>query len=236
MTRAGSNGSFPPAASYPAASADAIGGSPATRCPLSQAQGKERYIGRRAGELSQAFALSVPHEETARIRDEVAFFQTVRAAMSKRTEGEVRPEEDLDLAVRQIISRAVASEGVLDGLRSRGAGEAGHRSTLGRVPRGGATPAAPQRRRRTCSRSCCAANSLSAAARTSCRRAPSARCWRQTLCRYRNRAIEAPQVIEELIQLATRRRCGRPPRAGRLSASRTTNWAFYDALGVNRQR
>ena len=47
-------------------------------------------------------------------RDDLAFFQTVRAALSKRTEGEARPEEDLDLAVRQIISRAVASEGVLD--------------------------------------------------------------------------------------------------------------------------
>ncbi len=38
----------------------------------------------------------------------------MRAALSKRAAGEARPEEDLDLAVRQIISRAVASEGVLD--------------------------------------------------------------------------------------------------------------------------
>ena len=38
----------------------------------------------------------------------------MRAALSKRATGEARPEEDLDLAVRQIISRAVASEGVLN--------------------------------------------------------------------------------------------------------------------------
>ena len=38
----------------------------------------------------------------------------MRAALAKRTTEEARPEEDLDLAVRQIISQAVASEGVLD--------------------------------------------------------------------------------------------------------------------------
>ena len=56
----------------------------------------------------------MPHEETFRIRDDVGFFQQVRAALSKRSEAEARPEEDLDLAVRQIISRAVTSEGVID--------------------------------------------------------------------------------------------------------------------------
>ena len=49
-----------------------------------------------------------------RIRDDVGFFQAVRAALSKRAAGEARPEEELDLAVRQIISKAVASEGVMD--------------------------------------------------------------------------------------------------------------------------
>ena len=49
-----------------------------------------------------------------RIRDDVGFFQAVRTALSKRATGEARPEEELDLAVRQIISRAVASEGVMD--------------------------------------------------------------------------------------------------------------------------
>ena len=62
----------------------------------------------------QAFALAVPHAETTRIRDDVAFFQAVRAALAKRAASEARPEEELDLAVRQIISRAVASEGVMD--------------------------------------------------------------------------------------------------------------------------
>ena len=80
---------------------------------LAQHNGKERYLNA-VKELSQAFALAVPHEETLRIRDDVGFFQAVRAALSKRAAGEARPEEELDLAVRQIISRAVASEGVMD--------------------------------------------------------------------------------------------------------------------------
>ena len=80
---------------------------------LAQEDGKERCLNA-VRELSQAFALAVPHPETFRIRDDVGFFQAVRAALSKRATGEARPEEDLDLAVRQIISRAVASEGVLD--------------------------------------------------------------------------------------------------------------------------
>ena len=65
-------------------------------------------------ELSQAFALAVPHEDAIRIRDDVAFFQAVRSVLAKRAEAEARPEEELDHAVRQIISRAVASEGVID--------------------------------------------------------------------------------------------------------------------------
>ena len=88
---------------------------------LAQDNGKERYLNA-VKELSQAFALAVPHEETLRIRDDVGFFQAVRAALSKRAAGEARPEEELDLAVRQIISRAVASEGVMDIFAAAGLG------------------------------------------------------------------------------------------------------------------
>ncbi len=65
-------------------------------------------------DLSQAFALAVPHEEGLRIRDDVAFFQSVRAVLAKGSSEGAKTEEELDLAVRQIVSRAVASEGVVD--------------------------------------------------------------------------------------------------------------------------
>ena len=65
-------------------------------------------------DLTQAHALANPHDEATRIRDDIGFFQAVRGALAKRTPGEARPEEELNLAVRQIISRAVSSEGMLD--------------------------------------------------------------------------------------------------------------------------
>ena len=61
---------------------------------LAQEEGKERCLNA-VRELSQAFALAVPHPETFRIRDDVGFFQTVRAALSKHATGDTRPEEDL---------------------------------------------------------------------------------------------------------------------------------------------
>ena len=88
---------------------------------LAQENGKDRCL-RNMRDLSQAFALAVPHEETTRIRDDVGFFQAVGAALAKRAAGEARPGEELDLAVRQIISRAVASEGGDGHLRGGGVG------------------------------------------------------------------------------------------------------------------
>jgi type I restriction enzyme R subunit len=80
---------------------------------LAQRDGQDR-VRRAVRELSQAFALAVPHAEALRIRDDVSFFQAVQAVLAKRAPGEARPEEDLDHAVKQIISRAVAPEGVVD--------------------------------------------------------------------------------------------------------------------------
>jgi type I restriction enzyme R subunit len=80
---------------------------------LSRVNGKERFL-QAVRDLSKAFALAVPHEKALAIRDDVAFFQAVAAALGKRAPGEARPEEELDHAVRQIISRAVAPEGVVD--------------------------------------------------------------------------------------------------------------------------
>ena len=80
---------------------------------LSQEEGRDRLL-RAVKVLSQAFALSVPHEDALRIRDDVSFFQAVRASLAKRVSSNGKTEEELDLAVRQIVSRAVVSEGVID--------------------------------------------------------------------------------------------------------------------------
>lgn len=63
--------------------------------------------------LAKAFALSVPHEEALKIRDELALFQTIRAQFIKHTPSEGRSEEELDIAVRQIVSKAITSDQVM---------------------------------------------------------------------------------------------------------------------------
>src|SRR5512142_1221188 len=64
--------------------------------------------------LSQAFALSIPHEKALAIRDDVAFFQAVRATFAKTTPVEGRTQEDLDSAIKQLVSQAVASPDVIN--------------------------------------------------------------------------------------------------------------------------
>src|SRR5436190_8972039 len=71
--------------------------------------GKARLL-RSVTELSQAFALAVPHEESLRIRDDVGFFQAVRAVLAKGTPGDTRSDEELEHGMRQIVSKAVASD------------------------------------------------------------------------------------------------------------------------------
>jgi type I restriction enzyme R subunit len=76
--------------------------------------GKERLI-KFVTELAHAFALAVPHEKAEEVRDDVAFFQAVKAAVVKTSgTGKERSEEDIEHAVRQLVSKAVASEGVID--------------------------------------------------------------------------------------------------------------------------
>ncbi len=80
---------------------------------LAQEDGKERYM-RAVRDLSKAFALSVPHAETLRIRDDVAFFQAVQAAIAKTTVSDNRSSGDLHDAIRQLVSKAVSSGEVVD--------------------------------------------------------------------------------------------------------------------------
>ncbi len=196
---------------------------------LAQGDGKERCLNA-VRELSQAFALAVPHPETFRIRDDVGFFQAVRVALSKRAAGEARPEEDLDLAVRQIISRAVASENVLDIFAAAGLDKPDisvlSDAFLAEV-RG-----MPQRNLAVELLQKLLKGELHIRRRKNVVQARSfAEMLEQTLRRYQNRAIEAAQVIEELIQLAKDMREANA-RGEHLGLSED-ELAFYDALETN---
>jgi type I restriction enzyme R subunit len=81
---------------------------------LKQDKGKERYL-EQSGLLLKAFALAIPHEDAIKIRDDVGFFQAVRSAIIKTAESRSQTEiEDMDLAIKQIISKAVISDRVID--------------------------------------------------------------------------------------------------------------------------
>jgi type I restriction enzyme R subunit len=196
---------------------------------LAQENGKDRFV-RAVRELSQSFALAVPHEEALRIRDDVAFFQAVAAVLAKRAPGDARPEEDLDHAVRQIISRAVAPEGVVDIFAAAGLEKPDisilSEEFLAEV-RG-----MPQRNLAVELLQKLLKGELASRRRKNLVQARSfAEMLEQTIRRYQNRAIQAAQVIDELIQLAKDLR--EANARGEALGLSEDELAFYDALETN---
>ena len=196
---------------------------------LAQENGKERCL-KAVRELSQAFALAVPHEEALRIRDDVAFFQAVRAALAKRVGAEARPQEELDHAVRQIVSRAVAPEGVMDIFAAAGLKKPDisilSEDFLAEVQ------GMPQRNLAVELLQKLLKGELASRRRQNVVQARSfADLLEQTIRRYQNRAVEAAQVIEELIGLARELREA-SARGEKLGLS-DDELAFYDALETN---
>jgi type I restriction enzyme R subunit len=196
---------------------------------LAQENGKDRCV-RAVRELSQAFALAVPHEKALAIRDEVAFFQTVAGALAKRAPGERRTEEELDHAIRQIVSRAVAPQGVVDIFAAAGLKKPDisilSEEFLAEV-RG-----MPQKNLAVELLQKLLKGEINTRRRKNLVQARSfAEMLEQTIRRYQNRAIEAAQVIEELIQLARDMR--EANARGETLGLSEEELAFYDALETN---
>jgi type I restriction enzyme R subunit len=196
---------------------------------LAQEDGKNRLL-RAVHELSQAFALAVPHAEALRIRDDVAFFQAVRASLAKRAPGEAKTQEELDLAVRQIVSRAVASEGVVDIFTAAGLAKPDisilSDEFLAEVQ------AMPQRNLAVELLQKLLRGEIKSRSRRNVVQGRSfADLLEQAVRKYQNRAIETAQVIEELIGLAKEIRAA-SARGLELGLS-DDELAFYDALETN---
>jgi type I restriction enzyme R subunit len=215
-----------------------VGGAPAQRLSLlptaqehilSQEDGKARLL-RAVTELSQAFALSVPHEKAIEIRDDLGFFQAVRGALVKSRAPSPKAEEDLDHAIRQIVSKAIVSDEVIDifaaaglkkpdisilsdeflaevrGLQHRNLAVELLRKLLGNEIR------TRLRKNLILGRSF-------------------AEMLERTIRAYQNRAIETARVIEELIALAKEMR--EANRRGEKLELSEEELAFYDALETN---
>ena len=81
---------------------------------LSLENGKKRFIDEVTA-LSRAFAIAIPHEQAMDVKDEVSFFQAVKARLSKfDTTGLGRTDEEIETTIRQVIDKALVSEKVID--------------------------------------------------------------------------------------------------------------------------
>jgi type I restriction enzyme R subunit len=196
---------------------------------LAQENGKERYL-QAVMDLSRAFALSVPNEEALRIREDVRFFQMVRTALLKKSEVDRTPSGDLDSAIRQIVSRAVASEGVVDifaeaGLRKPDISVLSDEfldEVKGMTRRNLAVDLLQKLIK----------GEISTRRHQNMVQARSfAGMLEETIRRYQNRAIEAAQVIEELVALAKEIR--EANARGEELGLTEDELAFYDALETN---
>lgn len=192
---------------------------------LAQDDGKNR-LNQAVTELSKAFAMAVPHEAALAIRDDVAFFQAVRAALNKGGSGG-KTDYELDHAIRQIVANAVAPEGVIDLFAAAGLKKPDisilsdeflaevrglpHKNLAVEMLRKLLTDEIKLRSRKNLMQSRSFGEMLERAVRA-----------------YQNRAIETAQVIEELIQLGKDIKAAQT--RGENLGLNDDEVAFYDAL------
>ena len=196
---------------------------------LAQEDGKARLLAV-VGDLSRAFALAVPHPDALAVRDDVAFFQAVRAALAKSARSGQPPQEDIEHAIRQLVSRAVAPGEVVDIFAEAGLKKPDisilsdeflaevrglpHRNLAVEVLQKLLREAIKVRKRRHLVQARSFTEMLEKSIRA-----------------YQNRAIETAQVIEELIELA--RHLREAERRGEQLGLSEEEGAFYEALEVN---
>ena len=76
--------------------------------------GKKRYINEVTA-LSKAFAIAIPHEQAMDVKEEVSFFQAVKARLAKfESSGSGKTDEEIETTIRQVIDKALVSEQVID--------------------------------------------------------------------------------------------------------------------------
>ena len=81
---------------------------------LSLDDGKKRFINEVTA-LSKAFAIAVPHEQAMDDKDEVSFFQAVKARLAKfDSTGNGRTDEEIETTIRQVIDQALVTDKVID--------------------------------------------------------------------------------------------------------------------------
>jgi len=180
---------------------------------------------------SKAFALCCTLDEALAYRDELAFLQAVKAALTKHASTDKKlTDEQKEHALRQIISRAVVSDEVIDIFSAAG---------LKRPDIGVLSDEFLEDVRHMKERNLAVEllerllkGEIKSRFKTNVvQSAKFSELLQQSLTRYRNRAVETAQVIEELIEMA--KKFQQAAERGESLGLNSDEMAFYDALAMN---
>ena len=197
---------------------------------LAQEDGKQRWV-QVVTELSRAFALCAASDEAAEIRDDVSFFQALQAALNKQVSHNRNTPEQIDAAIRQLVSKAITTEGqVIDVFTAAGLPKPDigilsdqflaevrglkHKNVAAELLEKLLKDELKVRSKRNLVLSRVFSDKL-----------------KMTLNAYHNRAISTMQVIEELIKLA--KELDAATKRGEDLGLTEDEIAFYDALSAN---
>jgi type I restriction enzyme R subunit len=181
--------------------------------------------------LSKAFALAAASDLAREVREEVGFFQAIRAALVKSVAGGRRSTADRELAIQQIVSRAVVSTEIIDIMRAAGL-ESPDISILSDE----FLAEVRQMERRNLAiealKKLIAGEVRSQAQRNVTQSKAFTERLEAAIARYHANALTTAQVLEELIQIAKDIRASRA--RGEETGLTDEEIAFYDALAENK--
>ena len=197
---------------------------------LEQEDGKKRWV-QVVTELSRAFALCAASDEATEIRDDMSFFQALQAALNKQSSSNRKTPEQIDAAIRQLVSKAITTEGqVIDVFTAAGLSKPDisilsdqflaevrglkHKNVAAELLEKLLKDELKVRSKRNVVQSQVFSEKL-----------------KKTLNAYHNRAISTMQVIEELIKLA--KELDAATKRGEDLGLTEDEIAFYDALAAN---
>lgn len=196
---------------------------------LKQKDGKQRFV-KAVTELSKAYSLAASHDRAAALRNDVAFFTVIRTVLTRPTGMTGKTIEDMEFALRQLVSKAVSSEGVMDVFAAAGLKKPEisilseqFLSEIRDMPQKNLAVELLARLLNDEIRSRTKSNLVQARS--------FAEMLENSLKKYQNRAIETAQIIEELIRMA--KDFNESMRRGENLGLSPDEAAFYDALEVN---
>jgi type I restriction enzyme R subunit len=193
-------------------------------------QGKKERFAREVTGLLKAFSLAVPNDRAMKVKEEVGLFQAIKSAITKTTETKGESEEKFDAAIKQILSKAVISDRIIDIFEAAGIQKPelsilseGFLAEVKEMPQKNLAFEALKKLLNDEIRFISKKNIVQGKSFMEM--------LDKTIKRYTNRSVEAAQVIEELIELA--RRVREEKNRGMQQNMTEDELAFYDALGVN---